>query len=190
VTAAGLRRSAKLYPLIDEISDDPVENVKEDRFGGNAAAGAGFRMVSIFTPLIDEINALPVENSIVFTVAAFRVAKVVKPITDKDPAVAALVTVKEFTPAAPDTVKAPIVADVAAKVPVTVLLRVNREPPEIDPLITAVAPLTAPVALRILSPTFPLNEPLVPEIAPNEVKEPTWALFVTRIALLKIPLFA
>ena len=32
--------------------------------------------------------------------------------------------------------------------------------------------------------------PLVPDTAPAEVKEPTEALFVTPIALLKIPLFA
>ena len=190
-----MRRSAKLYPLIDEISDDPVENVRDDRLLGNAEATGGFRMVSILTPLIDEIKALPVENSIVFrvlvfVVAAFKDVKLVNPITDKEPSPAAFVTVREFAPAAPDTVRAPITADVAAKVPVTVLLRVNREPPEIDPVITAVAPLTAPVAFRLLSPTFPLNEPLAPEIAPNEVKEPTWALFVTAIALPNTPLFA
>jgi hypothetical protein len=163
-------------------------------------------------PFIDEINAMAVDKLIVdtepdvvipvvFVVVAFTVAADAVPVTVreftpaapdtvKDPALAALVTVKEFTPAAPDTVRAPITAEVAAKVPVTVLLRVNREPPEIDPLITAVAPLTAPVAFRVFKPIFPENDPLVPEIAPNEVKEPTWALFVTRIALPNTPLFA
>ena len=52
------------------------------------------------------------------------------------------------------------------------------------------APFTADVAVRLFAPTFPENEPLVPDTAPNEVREPTWALFVTLIALLNIPLFA
>ena len=52
------------------------------------------------------------------------------------------------------------------------------------------APFTAPTAVRLFTPTFPENEPLVPETAPSEVKEPTWALFETRIALPNIPLFA
>ena len=64
-------------------------------------------------------------------------------------------------------------ADVAARVPVTVLFNVKNDPPEIEPVITAVAPFTAPVAFNVLSPTFPENEPLVPEIAPSEVRLPT-----------------
>ena len=124
-----MRRSAKLYPLIDEISDDPVENVRDDRLLGNAEATGGFKMVSILTPLIDEINALPVENSIVFrvlvfVVAAFKDVKFVKPITDKDPAFAALVIVREFADAAPDTIRAPIPAVVAVKLPTKALLGV------------------------------------------------------------------
>ena len=121
--------------MIDEISADPVENVRDDRLVGNAEATGGFRIVSIFTPLIDEINALPVENSIVFrvlifVVAAFKDVKFVKPITDKDPALAALVTVREFADAAPDTIRDPIpAAVVTVRVPVKVLLGVYNEPP-------------------------------------------------------------
>jgi hypothetical protein len=93
---------------------------------------------------------------------AFTVAAVVVPVTDKDP-----------VPNAPDTVRAPMTADVAARVPVTVLFNVKNDPPEIEPVITADAPFTGPVAFKVFSPTFPENEPLVPEIAPSEVKEPT-----------------
>jgi hypothetical protein len=56
---------------------------------------------------------------------------------------------------------------------------VKKDPPETDPEKTAVAPFTAAVAVRLFAPTFPENEPLVPDTAPSEVREPTWALFVT-----------
>ena len=113
------------------------------------------------------------------------------PVTAKDPTPAAFVTVREFADAAPVTAKDPIpAAVVTVRVPVTVLLGVYNEPPCIDPENTAVAPFTAPVAVILLAPRFPENEPLVPEIAPPEVREPTWALFVTRIALPNIPLLA
>ena len=127
----------------------------------------------ISTPFIELMKTAPVDKLFVeidsdvnkpelLMVVAFIVAAVVVPVIDKEP-----------TPAAPDTVSAPITADVAAKLPVTVLFSVNNDPPEIDPVITAVAPFTAPVAFRVLSPTFPENEPDVPEIAPSEVRLPT-----------------
>ena len=119
-------------------------------------------------PLMLETKSIAVDKLLVETEAdvvipeLLRVVVVVVPVTDRDPA-----------PNAPDTVKAPMTADVAAKVPVTVLFSVNNDPPEILPEITAVAPFTAPVAFRTLTPTFPENEPVVPETAPSEVKEPT-----------------
>jgi hypothetical protein len=137
-----------------------------------------------------EINALPVEISIAFRVLAFIVVAF-KFRTVANPVAFTAVAVTVAAVAVPVTAKDPTpAAVVTVRVPVTVLLDVNNEPPCIDPENTAVAPFTAPVAVRLFAPTFPENEPDVPETAPSEVREPTWALFVTLIALVNIPLFA